>query len=110
MTDYVMVRLRSAAFHDGKRLRPGEIVKCYMDDLQEGRLPSWAEACEQTNRELLAKYINIGDAQEMAKQARRAAEREAKQAEEAKNKADALDKKAKDAERLAADAVKSKNK
>lgn len=108
MSKTIKVRLRSSAFHNGVRLRPGAIVDFNIEDLLDGRLPSWAEIIPgETDLDVLAKHINAGDARGIAESAKRAAEREAKKAKEAADKAAAEAEKAAKAEKIAADAEKA---
>lgn len=107
MGDKVKVRLRGTAFHHGVRLRPGKEIDLDVEDLLEGRLPSWAEVIPGvTDMTVLAKHINAGDARGLAMEAKRRADKERKAAEEAKAKADKEEAQAKAAEKLAEEAEK----
>lgn len=102
MSDTIKVRLRGTAYHNGQRFRPGEIIDFHVEDMIEGRLPSWAEAVPGvTDMAVLAKHINAGDARQIANDAKRRAEREQKQADAAKAKADKEAKEAAAAEAVA---------
>lgn len=110
MSEKIRVRLRSMAFHHGIRLRTGAVVDLDAEDLLEGRLPAWAEICPETDQEALGRYLNAGDAQQIAADLKRTADREEAQAKEALAKASATKSKAARAAKIAEDAVKRPSK
>jgi hypothetical protein len=101
MAENIKVRLRSFAVHFGKRLRPGAIVDFSTDDLIDGRLPSWAETCDQTDKEILSRYINLNDADRIALYAKRDADKAHAALEEAKRKVDEAAAKLQEADKVA---------
>lgn len=101
MADTIKVRLRTFAFHNGRRVRPGSVVDLSTEDFIDGKLPNWAEVCDETDREVLARHISANDAERQAVFAKRDADKAEAEAKAAAAKVETLSKKAQKAAEIA---------
>jgi hypothetical protein len=95
------VRLSTHAFHNGRRIRVGEIVS--IDLPEDGVLPYGHETCPETDLELLGSKLNHVSARQAADVADAEAEKEAGKARAAVLAAEEKAKKAKEAKRIASE-------
>jgi hypothetical protein len=109
MADTIKIRLRADAYHYGKRIRRGAVIAIPLGDLIDGRLPNWAETCDETDQDLLARHINASDADRQAAAAKKEADKAIAAAAEATAKVESLKKKAEKAAEVASKAQERKS-